>query len=146
MTAHSSKSVLVNHPEEHVEVGYVAHPPFAFKSRFYRTPYPTTGSCLHLIFLHIKDGCKHAPPTRPFPKSGFWVPAVVMRKCLVGLLPSLIFSPKCLTFLDTFRPGGQRTTGGDGSGVDAVESECGGVREQSAVVREGPPCRTRRRC
>jgi hypothetical protein len=103
MTAHSSKSVLVNHPEEHVEVGYVAHPPFAFKSRFYRTPYPTTGSCLHLIFLHIKDGCKHAPPTRPFPKSGFWVPAVVMRKCLVGLLPSLIFSPKCLTFLDTFR-------------------------------------------
>ena len=93
--------VLVNHPEEHVEVGCAS--PFAFKSRFYRTPNSTTRSCLHLIFLHIKDGCKHALPKRLFPKSGFWMPAVVMREHGVRPVPSLIFSPKCLTLLDTFR-------------------------------------------
>ena len=55
------------------------------------------------VFYISKIYANMLHPQGLFPKSGFRVLAVVMREHGVRPLPSLIFSPKCLTLLDTFR-------------------------------------------
>lgn len=68
MTTHSSKSMPLRRPEEEVEAGYVAHPPFLPKAGI---PARRTLRLDHVCiwrFLYIKDSCKHAPPTGPFPE------------------------------------------------------------------------------